>query len=241
MKEKIIGILVVVAALAIGIGGAYALSRRMPTATVADRLQKLQDNQVLPDRKVQSPRGGMMGPGFRGQMPGYRYNDDVQANSVRLTIDEAQAKAEEYALSVGTNLHAAEVMEFSNNFYAVVVETDSKKAAFELLIDPYSGQVSPEMGANMMWNQKYGRMGTVTNPVATNTLTMAEAVAKAQAVLDAGNTGAVVQPDGKDFYGYYSFDYEVNGTVAGMLSVNGNTGQVILHFWHSTFISEKEF
>lgn len=241
MKEKIIGIIVVVAALAIGIGGAFSLSRRMPTTTVADRLQKLQDDQVLRDRDGQSPRGGMMGPGFRGQMPRYRLDDGIPANAVRLTIDEVQAKAEEYAISVGANLHVAEVMEFSNNFYAVVVETDSKKAAFELLIDPYSGSVNMEMGANMMWNQKYGHMGAVTNPAATNTLTMTEAVAKAQAVLDKKVPGAVVKSDGKDFYGYYSFDYEVNGKVAGMLSVNGNTGQVLLHFWHSTFISEKEF
>lgn len=241
MKEKIIGIIIVVAALAIGIGGAYALSRRLPTTSVADRLQKLQNNQVLRDQDVQSPRGGMMGRGFNGQMPGYRFNDGVPANAVRLTIDEVQAKAEEYAVSVGANLHVAEVMEFSNNFYAVVVETDSKKAAFELLIDPYSGQVSPEMGANMMWNQKYGRMGAITNPAATNTLTMTEAVAKAQVVLDKKVPGAIVKSDGKDFYGYYSFDYEVNGIVAGMLSVNGNTGQVLLHFWHNTFISEKEF
>ena len=132
-------------------------------------------------------------------------------------------------------------MEFSNNFYAVVIETDTQKAAFELLVDPYTGQVAQEMGGGMMWNLKYGRMSTSSNPSATNTLSMTDAAANAQTVLDSQVAGAKVMTDGFDFYGYYSFDYEVNGKVAGMLSVNGETGQVFLHFWHATFISEKEF
>ena len=138
------------------------------------------------------------------------------------------------------NLKVVEVMEFSNNFYAVAVETDTNKAAFEMLIDPYTGQVGLEMGAGSMWNQKYGHMNRTANPSATNTLTMKDAATQAQAALDSQYPGAVVQADGFDFYGYYSFDYEVNGKVAGMLSVNGETGQVFFHFWHSTFISEKE-
>jgi hypothetical protein len=44
-----------------------------------------------------------------------------------------------------------------------------------------------------------------------------------------------------EFYGYYTFDFTVNGKIAGMLSVNGNTGQVWYHSWHGDFIQEVEF
>ena len=40
------------------------------------------------------------------------------------------------------------------------------------------------------------------------------------------------------FPGYYTMDFLENGNVAGMLSVNGYTGQVWHHTWHDSFISE---
>jgi hypothetical protein len=237
MKGKIIGIVVVILALVAGIGGAYAVSRLVPASPVFTR-----NDQRLPQFGNEFPRGGMGRQGYRGMMPGYGYNQPLPENAARLTIDEIKAAADKYAASVASNLKVTEVMEFSNNFYVVVQETDTGKAAFELLADPYTGALSQEIGANMMWNQKYGMMGSITaNPPAVNPISMADAVTKAQAALDARTNGAVVQPDGKDFYGYYSFDYEINGKVAGMLSVNGDTGQVLFHFWHDTFIDEKEF
>ena len=42
------------------------------------------------------------------------------------------------------------------------------------------------------------------------------------------------------FYGYYTLDFEKDGQVIGMLSVNGYNGQVFLHTWHGTFIEEAE-
>ena len=43
------------------------------------------------------------------------------------------------------------------------------------------------------------------------------------------------------FYGYYTLDFEKDGRIAGMLSVNGYSGQVFLHTWHGTFIEEAEY
>jgi hypothetical protein len=79
-----------------------------------------------------------------------------------------------------------------------------------------------------------------TSPSAANKLTMQEAVTLAQKALDVHASGAVVQSDGNDFYGYYSFDFTVDGKVAGMLSVNGEDGNVWFHTWHGSFISEQE-
>ena len=41
------------------------------------------------------------------------------------------------------DLKLAEVMEFDNNFYALVTEKSTGVGAFELLVDRYTGYVTP--------------------------------------------------------------------------------------------------
>lgn len=191
---------------------------------------------------------GMMG-GF-GMMGGYRsgrgaagacpYLDGAQPSEgtgERLTIQQALGKVQKY-LSSDDNLEIAEIMEFEENFYAVVVEKDSGKGAMELLVDPYSGKVFPEHGPNMMWNQKYGHMGRWFGGNAR--LSQDEAEAAAQRWLDEELPGAEVEGMGIEFYGYFTFDYAVEGRIAGMLSVNAASGDVWLHTWHGDFIAEIE-
>jgi len=55
------------------------------------------------------------------------------------------------------DLEVAEMMEFSNHFYAIVQEESTGIGAFEVLVDKVSGAVHPEPGPNMMWNLKYLR------------------------------------------------------------------------------------
>lgn len=174
-------------------------------------------------------RSGMMG-GWGWNQPG--------SNAERITIQNAVEAARTYLASYGSGLEVAEVMEFSQNFYVVIREADTGRGAFELLVDPYSGAVSPEMGPNMMWNLKYGHMGSGAGD---STLTGEEARQIAQQALDANLPGTTIEGEGTAFYGYYTFDYEMNSQVAGMLSVNGLTGDVWPHAWHGDFISEEEF
>ena len=235
MKKLLISGIIIVA-LALGVGGGYLALK----ALSADRVREVE--QGFPysyDRRGmpfgQRGRGsGAYGPGMmdpRYAQPG--------TSLERISLDDAAAAAQKYASKVGDNLQVTEVMEFEANFYVVVKETDTGKGAFELLIDPYTGSIAPEMGPNRMWNTKYGHMraGTVT---AANPLTMDEALSYAQKALDQETKGAVVSADGIDFYGYYSFDYEIDGEVAGMLSVNGTDGRVWFHDWHGVFVTEKE-
>ncbi len=257
MKKTIIGVLVVIAALTIGVGGAYLLVR--PWASAAD-VQAEQDDTQMPyfrQGRGMMPFGpqtedrlgpGMMnGYGRRGQGrgnfgPGMMhdwFSDDAALSGERISMDDALVKAQEYVVGKGDNLRVAEIMEFQNNFYAVVVETDTGKGAFELLIHPVSGQVILEPGPNLMWNTKYGHMA-LKEPSAVNSVTMKEAAELAQEALDQKGQGAEVSAAGFDFYGYYSFDYEIGGKVAGMLSVNGETGRVWFHNWHGGFIGEQE-
>lgn len=196
--------------------------------------------------------GGMMGGrGYGGMMGGYRglaannstnscpfINPNGSAQTgARLTIEDAQARLETY-LAGDSTLELAEIMEFEQNFYAVVLEKDTGRGALELLVDPYSGSVYPEHGPNMMWNEKYGHMGG-WYATTGESLTLDEAKAAAQSALDEQVPGAEVEGMGIAFYGYFTFDYAVDGQIAGMLSVHNN-GQTWVHTWHGAFISEVE-
>ena len=72
------------------------------------------------------------------------------------------------------------------------------------------------------------------------TVSAEQAIEYAQKYLDKNISGATAATDPTQFYGYYTLDFEKDGKVAGMLSVNGYSGQVFLHTWHGTFIEESE-
>jgi hypothetical protein len=72
------------------------------------------------------------------------------------------------------------------------------------------------------------------------TVTPEQAVEYTQQYLDANIPGAATEHP-MQFYGYYTLDFEKDGEIAGMLSVNGYNGQVFLHIWHGTFIEEAEY
>ena len=210
--------------------------------------------------------GGMMGNGGH-MMNGYGYNN---ANLTPLSIDQTKAAAGKYLADLGnSDLEIAEIMIFDNNGYVVVKEASTGIGAFELLVDPGTQVAYPEHGPNMMWNLKYGglnhqdmmggnvgMMGMMggyggnmmggwnsTTPLDLNAemnITPGQAVEYAQQYLDANIAGAAAEQP-MQFYGYYTLDFEKDGTIAGMLSVNGYNGQVFLHTWHGTFIEEAEY
>ena len=198
-------------------------------------------------------------------MMGQWYSQPQTQSTAPVTMDQAKALAQQYLSSLGnSNLAIKEIMEFQNNFYIVYYEKDTGIAAFEMLIwkqtpsygmmgsgmmggHVATGVIMPEPGPNMMWNTKYGMMGQGqgmmgTRPQNTSTMTVTKdkALQLAQEYLDANLNGAKDE-DATEFYGYYTIDYTVNGKIAGMLSVNGYTGQVWYHSWHGNFIQETEF
>ncbi len=222
-------------------------------------------NTYKPGGMVANGRGNyQMRPGM---MNGYGYNT---VNVTPLTIDQTKAAAEKYLANLdNSDFVIAEIMVFDNNSYVIVREASTGIGAFELLVDPDSQVAYPEHGPNMMWNLKYSginhdsmmggngygmmnRMGgygnmmqgwNSTTPIdvtATMIVTPEQAVEYAQKYLDASFPGATTEHP-MQFYGYYTLDFEQNSKIAGMLSVNGYSGQVFLHTWHGTFIEEAEY
>ena len=108
-----------------------------------------------------TPQPGTIGtpPGISG-CPGMGWGSGWGLGTVptsTLTLEDARQAVEQYIAGLGfSNLEIAEVMEFENNFYAIVRETDTGIGAMELLVDKWTGAVGPEIGPNMMWNSKYG-------------------------------------------------------------------------------------
>jgi hypothetical protein len=208
--------------------------------------------------------GGQGGYGMgSGMMVGNGYN---LANNTPLTFDEAKSSAESYLAKMNnSDLKISEIMIFDNNAYIVVTEASTGLGAFELLVDPTSRIAYPEHGPNIMWNLKYGSLNhqnmmggqggmmssmmggngwsdTLPTEISPNmTVTSEKAIQYAQAYLDANQVGTTAATDPVQFYGYYTLDFERDGKVVGMLSVNGSSGQVFLHTWHGTFIEEKMY
>lgn len=207
------------------------------------------------------------GYGNQWMMGQWSQQPQTSPNTV-ITLDQAKQIAQQYLTSTGnSNLAIKEIMEFQNNFYIIYYEKDTGIGAFEMLIwkqTPSSGMmgggmmsgrtmmgvIMPEPGPNMMWNTKYSQMGrgmmgqemmgSRNQASSAMTITKDRALQLVQAYLDANFSNAKVEM-ATQFYGYYTVDFTASGQIAGMLSVNGYTGQVWLHTWHGTFIQEVEF
>ncbi len=198
------------------------------------------------------------------QQQTYTQQQSYTTVNSQISMDQAKSIAGQYLASLNNpNLAIREIMEFQYNFYVMYYEKDTGFGAFEMLIwkqVPPSGMmggmmgggmmggsnvgvgyIMPEPGPNMMWNTKYGMMGGWNrNQGAAMTVTKDQALQIAQTYLDQNVNAAKVEEDGMQFYGYYTMDFTVNGKIAGMLSVNGYTGQVWYHTWHGAFVQEIE-
>lgn len=206
---------------------------------------------------------GMMGNGFgmmgSGMMGGYGFGGLADVDP--LSIGEAETAVNDYLASLGDDdLALGEVMIFDNHAYAQILDKGSDSGAFEVLVDPVSGNVYPEPGPNMMWNTEYGHMGGFGgygmmggmmgrgmrggnmmgsfgfDPDAEISLTGEEAITIAQQYLDTYLTGTTADETADAFPGYYTLHSLEDGEVVGMLSVNAYTGQVFLHHWHGDFV-----
>ena len=196
--------------------------------------------------------GGGIGPGMmgRGMGPGMMgggwgsYNPNPNAKPI--TIDQAADAVQGYLSAYyGGRLTLTEVMDFAWNYYAEIKEKDTGIHAMELLIDKYTGRVSPEIGPNIIWNTKYspmsGMMGNYGGGSPTTNMPVSADQAKtiAQQYLDASLPGLIVA-EADTFYGYYTLHTLQNGQVDGMLSINGYIGAVWYHTWHGPFLGMKE-
>jgi len=267
MNKTLSTILIVIAVLVLTGGVFFAGSMYTRTNTYGPSMmfsnQRNNNNTYGPGMMGSGRSDYGMGPGM---MNGNGWNNGANTNVTPLTIDQAKAVAEKYIQTLNIQgLETGEVMIFDNNAYVIVKESESGLGAFELLVDPASQVAYPEYGPNMMWNLKYGGLGHSSmmgnggmmggnnmmngwsyeatpsaNVSAEMTVTPEQAIQYAQQYLDTNYAGATAATDPMQFYGYYTLDFEKDGQIVGMLSVNGYNGQIFLHTWHGAFIEEAK-
>ncbi len=190
-------------------------------------------------------RGGM---GGYGMMAGTGMMQVLPSDAAPLDDATVRAALQRAADGVtpGATLH--DIMVFTNNVYAQVLDAQGN-AVGEILLDRYSGAVSPEPGPNMMWNTRSwmggpgmrGGSGGMGGSGSAGTPRYDEAAARARAdAFLAGYLPGATAMGSQTFPGYYTFDYGMDGAAKGMLSVNATTGQIWPHTWHGVFIREME-
>jgi hypothetical protein len=151
------------------------------------------------------------------------------------SLDDADRAAGHFGDRWG--LRVGEVMQFSNGYYAELLDPQGKGAT-EVLIDPGSGTVQLEFGPAMMWNTVYGMM-LARNRTGATTVEPSQAVQIADQWLREHRPGLhAAEPEA--FPGYYTLHTLRGGDINGMLSVNARTGAVWYHTWHGRFIQMQE-
>jgi hypothetical protein len=178
-------------------------------------------------------RSGTMGPGMMGSgmMGGMGMMTIYSADSQPISGTDVRNRVLAYASQYYPGAKIGDFMEFSLNYY-VELQDASNASIAEILVDRYTGRVTPEPGPNMMWNTRYsGRSSAVS--VAYN---MAAAKSKAEKFLEGYLPGSAIL-DTMQYPGYYTFDFG-RDRIEGMLSVNAYTGAIWVHTWHGQFIGE---
>ena len=262
MNKTILTILIIVVAVALGIGGAYAVSQALPAPQLEKRIvvkgvapdgslspvpseEEGEDQNTFPFRGM-DPRGfgcgGMLprGDGFWSQDPFWGMNpweEDENQSGERLTLEQALEKARSYLVERDSGLGVARLYEFENAFIAVAVDKESGDAAYPLLIQPVSGQVRA-LTALCIAARVERDLPDGSDPA--QTLSMPEAAARAQQALDARAAGMTIDPQGIAFPGYYTFEYSEDGDIAGLISVHAETGGYWLHIGLGDFIRKEE-
>jgi hypothetical protein len=175
--------------------------------------------------------GMMSGSGYGEMMGDYGWSKQQDAEPVD-DLGQAWDRAAGYAEVVQPGLEVGEVMRFENHYYADLQEPDGTKVT-EVLIDPRSGAVRPEMGPATMWNTGFGMMGRSGGSDAEIT------AAQAQQIADdwlAEQGEGVTSKDPAQFPGYYTLHTLQDGEITGMISVHDTTGDVWYHSWHDDFV-----
>ena len=186
----------------------------------------------------------MSGSWPSGMMRGWK---QASPSGKTISINLARQNVQRYIDQIGNkNLAIDEVIEFQRNFYAIIKDSSTGHGAMEVLVNKSTGSVFPEFGPAMMWNTQYGMMGAgmghmmgYQQPSGPVTVSASKAEQIARQWLAQHGPGATIET-ADQFPGYYTIHFLQNSKVAGMLSVNGYTGQVWYHSWHGKAIRVLE-
>lgn len=184
-----------------------------------------------------------LSPGAIGMIAGPGYVQD--GASVQLPEELVTDAVQGYlAQQDNPDLAAARRLEFNAAYQVDVIERDSGRYAFSLMVGKGSGRISPKAGPNVFWNTKYGAelakigdgygmVGHLVNRPAPMEKILSEAEARDVAVTAVGqiDNGLKLDGEARRYYGFYQFDVGKDGALVGEVDVNGYSGQVWYEAW----------
>ncbi len=171
--------------------------------------------------------GGMMS-GMMGNTINYGYLNGLYPVT---TPEEARTVIQGFITLAYSNLKISELWEYGTVYKAELSDTTDAKA-FDILVDKFTGAVSPEMGMSMMLNASYGRGLYRTPSFGVNLIvTPQQATTIAQTFADKNALGYTLTPP-ETYPGYYKF-HTTAGAGFGMdIMVNGYNGAI----WMNTIL-----
>jgi hypothetical protein len=147
MKKQIVLLLIIgIAFISVGIGG-YIFARLNDGDSGYGFGMMNQEWRDYDDDKTDGYHG-------RGSMMPGRYTDNLIGSfGEAYDIDELTHEVQAYIARYDSNLVIGDIFIFEDTeYYYSIIEEDTDKGAMELLVNPYTKDIYPEYGPNMMWN-----------------------------------------------------------------------------------------
>jgi|GEM_PF-3151019 len=141
---------------------------------------------------------------------------------------EARTTVQGFIDLAASNLAISELWEYGTVYKAELSDTSGAKA-FDLIVDKYTGTVSPEMGMAMMLNASYGNGLYRTPAFGTSLLvTSQQATDLAQTFVNKNALGYTLEAP-ELYPGYYKFHTRVGAGYGLDIMINGYNGAVWMH------------
>ena len=216
LNKMVFGLLVLLISSGMGLGIAKNLKNKADYPPVPADLQKISGefkwNSVTPGQNQTGPH---------------------------LSMDEITKLGNDLISNYQTGIELVRIIETTNYFYMIFRETATGIGAFELLVDPVTGQMGFETGPSQLWNTKYGIWSS--GKYMSNVISEVQAQYNAAKFLKNENPMASIDPKPVVFHGYYSFLEVQDGQIIGVLSVNGFNGDITPHDWLGKVLQTREF
>jgi hypothetical protein len=147
------------------------------------------------------------------------------------TPEEARAEIQGFIDQSNSGLKISELWEYGTVYKAELMDTKGAMA-FDLIVDKFTGAVSPEMGMSMMLNASYGKAMYKTTSFGKNlAFTPQQATDIAKKFVDKNALGYTLGTP-EIYPGYYKF-HTTTATGLGMdIMVNGYNGEI----WMNTYL-----
>jgi len=232
------------------------------TAGWFGRYNSSQTEQFYADKQTVWTQSNMMNvKNHNGNIPMMDFDTfDNYENYELLSVEILEERVNDYLTYYETDLVISDIFIYEDSdYYFSVVEEETGRGAIELLVNPYTGNVYPDFGPNMMWNLKYGMHGSGgmrsgrgmmsgrhMNSYDYNDIDYDHAINHEEAYnygvsyLDKYYDNLQLSQDFIEFYGYFTFHIDKDNKTMGILSVNGLTGDVWYHEWHGNLVEVIE-